>query len=168
MPTFEVPRSDEPFDFRHQANDYARWRLGSISRSNFQERGEIHYEVRRRYDPENVGRLRQPQKVDDKTGILKYATRCVEFYLLAGDHTAAREMATQVWRQWPAHRLPRPRMSSSAVKAFLLVPKEKDSRRQWGGIRDNRVDSLNISQENSQYIQASRNKAIIFHFRSSS
>lgn len=26
MPTFAVPPSDEPFDFRHQATDYARWR----------------------------------------------------------------------------------------------------------------------------------------------
>ena len=27
MPTFTVPRSDEPFDFRRQAGDYARFRL---------------------------------------------------------------------------------------------------------------------------------------------
>lgn len=27
MPTFTLPPSDEPFDFRHQATDYARWRL---------------------------------------------------------------------------------------------------------------------------------------------
>jgi SAM-dependent methyltransferase len=26
VPTFSVPPSDEPFDFRHQAADYARWR----------------------------------------------------------------------------------------------------------------------------------------------
>ncbi len=82
---------------------FARWRLGSISRSNFQQRSEIHYGVRRRYDPENVGQLRPPQQVDDQTGIIKHATRCVDFYLLAGDRSAAREMAAQVWRQWPVN-----------------------------------------------------------------
>ena len=80
---------------------FARWRLGSISRSNFQERSEIHFGVRKRYDPENVHLLRPPQRIDQRTGTIKAAARCVDFYLLADDAPAARDLASQVWRTWP-------------------------------------------------------------------
>ena len=80
---------------------YTSWRLGSVSRSNFEANSRMHLEVRRQYDPSNFANLQsQPFSGERRTTISK-AKKGIAIFLAAGDKAAAREVATYVWRQWP-------------------------------------------------------------------
>lgn len=80
---------------------YIRWRLGSLSRGQIKNAGELHYQVRNKYDHENIGKIKRngTRKLD-----IRNEKRAVHFSAAAGDYRAARETAYGVWRRNPLNR----------------------------------------------------------------
>lgn len=81
---------------------YSRWRMGSLSNSNFESNGRAHIEIRRRYDSVNAVRLAQNGGITEKQRLLGKVQLGITICLAAGDHAAARELALSLWRRWPA------------------------------------------------------------------
>lgn len=77
---------------------YVRWRLGSLSRGQFTNAKELHYNVRAKYDRANIHKIRRNGhgKLD-----LKNEKRAVHYCVAAGDLREARRTARAVWRRFP-------------------------------------------------------------------
>lgn len=85
-----------------EALHYLRWRIGSHSRSEFARRGSANDRIRLRYDPTSFPPSAESAEVtDSKKATLKYARKGINYYLLAGDHSAAYRVAAEAWRKWP-------------------------------------------------------------------
>lgn len=80
---------------------YCRWTLNSLSRSNFESNTRAHIAIRERYDPQNANRLNKGFFVNEKTSKLRKGRFGVYIYLAAGDLSAARQLAMELWRRWP-------------------------------------------------------------------
>lgn len=80
---------------------YNGWRLGSVSRSNFEANCRTYLEVRQQYDPSNFANLKHEPYPGKRKMVTIIAKQGVAIFLAAGDKGAAREVATRVWRQWP-------------------------------------------------------------------
>jgi hypothetical protein len=80
---------------------YTSWRLGSVSRSNFEANCSMHIEVRRQYDPSNFASLQVQPFCGERRKTVSKAKQGIAIFMAAGDKAAARELATAVWRQWP-------------------------------------------------------------------
>ncbi len=78
---------------------YVRWRMGSLSRGQLKNDGELlGYRVRNKYDRTNIGSVR---KYASKAIDLKNEIRAVYFSATAGDFSSARKTAFEVWRRFP-------------------------------------------------------------------
>ncbi len=77
---------------------YIRWRIGSLSRGQLKIAGELHYQVRFKYDSANIAGIKKhfPKKND-----LKNEKRAVYYSVAAGDFRAARKTAYDAWRRFP-------------------------------------------------------------------
>jgi glycosyltransferase involved in cell wall biosynthesis len=83
---------------------YVRWRLGSLSRSDMSKGWLDNRTIRERYDPDNVGMLAQKHAPTAQRAKLNAAIRCQQYYLLAGDAGAARQVAAEAVRAAPTSR----------------------------------------------------------------
>jgi hypothetical protein len=103
---------------------YIRWQLGSHSRSEFSKRAATNYEVRIRYDPENATSLQpSPILTNNKLASIRSTTRCMSYYLLAGDKVAAQDIAVQLWRRYP--------INPTTIKLLLMAGANLDRGRFW-------------------------------------
>lgn len=100
---------------------FLRWRLGSHSRSEFQKRSIANRDIRLRYNPADAELDRIYHFENHKVAAIKAAYRCVDYYLLAGDYQAAREVAVETWRTWPFDL----QTSKIVLKALLKRPNLK-------------------------------------------
>lgn len=77
---------------------YVRWRIGSVSRGQLKNAGDLHYQVRFKYDKANIACVKKnaPTKID-----LKNEKRAVYYSAAAGDFRAARKTAYDAWRRFP-------------------------------------------------------------------
>lgn len=77
---------------------YVRWRLGSLSRGQFENAKELHYRVRAKYDQANIHKIIRNGngKID-----LRNEKRAVYYCVAAGDLSEARKTAYNVWRRFP-------------------------------------------------------------------
>lgn len=80
---------------------YVRWRLGSLSRTDMSKGWLDNRAIRQKYDPENVGVLVQKRAPTAQRAKLNAAIRCQQYYLLAGDAGAARQVAADALRAAP-------------------------------------------------------------------
>jgi hypothetical protein len=103
-----------------------RWTIGSVSRDLSQSAAlaETNMAVRRRHDPERAGDPRVAASTDVDRFRTRFAAKAVDYYLLAGDTRAAREVALAAWRQWPRSR--------RAIKLVLMaLLRRRSLRRLW-------------------------------------
>jgi glycosyltransferase involved in cell wall biosynthesis len=80
---------------------YNRWLMGSVSKSRFEHWSAVHFQVRKKYDAENIN----PQKNDLAFDAGKVLTRKLKegvvIYLRAGDRKAALQLAWFGWKSDP-------------------------------------------------------------------
>lgn len=77
---------------------YIRWRIGSLSRGQLKNAGDLHYQVRFKYDHANIAMIKNnDQNIND----LKNEKRAVYYSAAAGDFRAARKTAYDAWRRFP-------------------------------------------------------------------
>ena len=112
---------------------FARWLFGSHNRNDFLKRRAWHIQIRERYDPVHAAQLNLPLATDLKSATIRTAARGVNYYLLARDLEAARNLAWTIWKKWP--------LDVSTVK--ILVKSTL-------GIRNSR--HLLVQNEHSYYI----------------
>ncbi len=77
---------------------FVRWRMGSLSRGQMKNAGNVHFQVRDRYDNAEIVGIR---RCDRQIGISKNEKRAVYYNAAAGDFSSARKTAFSVWRQSP-------------------------------------------------------------------
>lgn len=77
---------------------YIRWRIGSLSRGQLKNAGELHYQVRFKYDQANITKIK---KSNSQKIYLKNEKQAVYFSAAAGDFRAARKTAYDAWRRFP-------------------------------------------------------------------
>jgi glycosyltransferase involved in cell wall biosynthesis len=104
-----------------------RWTMGSLSRddSRSQAAADTSLAVRRRYDPARADDPRVAASSDPARFRTRYAAKAVDYYLLAGDYRAAREVAVSAWRRWPASR-------RAAKLVLMSLLRRRSLRRPWG------------------------------------
>lgn len=81
---------------------YVRWRLGSLSRTNLSKGWLDNRSIRERYDPESLKALSQKRFPGGERASMSATVRCHDYYLLARDFDAAREVVRGALRQAPA------------------------------------------------------------------
>jgi glycosyltransferase involved in cell wall biosynthesis len=80
---------------------YNSWRLGSVSRSNFESNSHMHTKVRLRYDPLNFASVPSTPFPGERMATVSKAKQGVGIFMAAQDKAAARDLALSVWRRWP-------------------------------------------------------------------
>lgn len=104
---------DEPLYF-------VRWRLGSFSRGQLQNAGQIQHRVRSKYDRDN---FHDPAKMRINKLDLKHEKRAVYYCVTARDMSSARQAAYSAWRRHP--------LSPDALKLVLIA----GGMRRWNEIK---------------------------------
>lgn len=77
---------------------FVRWRLGSLSRGQLKNAGQLHYQVRARYDSDEISGIGPG---DHQRGVSKSEKRAVYYSVAAGDFRSAWKTAFGVWRRSP-------------------------------------------------------------------
>ncbi|MGH7603723.1 MAG: glycosyltransferase family 2 protein [Gemmatimonadaceae bacterium] len=80
---------------------YVRWRLGSMSRADVLRGWFDNRDIRRLYHPESNPQRSHRVLPPEQRARVNAAARCQNYYLLAGDIAAAREVAKSALRQRP-------------------------------------------------------------------
>ena len=75
---------------------YIRWIMGSHSRGMIKNLSSVNYEIRKKYDPENLTLIRERRPNSIKT-----VQKSVKYYTAARDFKAARKAAFVAWWQLP-------------------------------------------------------------------
>ena len=94
---------------------YARWRIGSHSRTNVLHNKQINNDIRHKYDPQNAAQMMTAAAGAPGKAEIGLAARGFDYYLLAGDQAAAWRVAIDCWKAWPA----KPESIKLLVKALL-------------------------------------------------
>lgn len=81
---------------------YVRWRLASMSRADVSRGWLDNRDIRRLYHPESNPQRSHRVLPPEQRARINAAVRCQNYYLLAGDVHAAREVARSTLRQKPA------------------------------------------------------------------
>jgi len=77
---------------------FVRWRIGSVSRGQYNWPADLGYQVRRKYDPINADKVR-PRNVEK--GPSNTEKKTVYYCCTAGDMGTARETAFRAWLRHP-------------------------------------------------------------------
>ncbi len=102
----------------------ARWRLGTHSQSRHKQRLTAYFEIRERYDKENVpGPADRLEWMDEGDAAVSAARSCCDYYIVARDFRAARRVALRTLRDNP--------LSSVAPRLLLKSILRRRSLRFW-------------------------------------
>lgn len=80
---------------------FVRWRMGSLSRGQLKNAGQMHFQVRDRYDNDEIHGIRPG---DQQKGVLKSEKLAIYFGVAAGDFKSALKTAFAVWRRSPFNK----------------------------------------------------------------